>query len=148
MSKKINTLLFFTLAILSFLFIIPTVSAKTVAKPVKKTIITKKAVVTKKVVKKTTKPTKKVVVKKAATKDIPMSQLPNPNSAGTPAMKLYLQTINNARLTFKKEQASAKTKEAKQVAEEKYSAAVQDAMNLLSASKNNSADSTNSSTNQ
>ncbi len=147
MSKKINTLLFFTLAILSFLFIIPTVSAKVVAKPVKKSVVTKKTIVTKKVVKKVTKPAKKAAVKKSTTKDIPMSQLPNPNSAGTPAMKRYLQTINDARLTFKKEQAAAKTKEAKQTAEDKYSAAVQDAMDLLNPPKENTADISASTTN-
>lgn len=135
MSKKINTLLFLGLAALSLFLMVPAVFAKTPPKPAKKVQVVKKATVAKKVVKKVAKPVKKATVKSAATKNIPMNQLPNPNSANSPAMKIYLKTINDARLTFKKEQAKAKTKDAKQAAEDKYSQAVQEAMDLLSASK-------------
>ncbi len=151
MSKKIKTLLFLSLALVSLFLITPAVFAKTPPKPVKKTEVVKKVVVTKKVVKKVVKPVKKAVVKKTATKNIPMNQLPNPNSAGSAPMKIYLKTINDARLTFKKEQAKAKTKEVKQAAEDKYSQAVQEAMDILSASKINTTTNTaenSSSTNQ
>lgn len=150
MSKKISFLLFFSLALVSLFLITPSVFAKTPPKPVKKTQVVKKPVVTKKVVKKVAKPVKKAVVKKAAVKNIPMNQLPNPNSAGSAPMKTYLKTINDARLTFKKEQTKAKTKEAKQAAEDKYAQAVQEAMDILSASKTNttaSASENSSSTN-
>lgn len=138
MFKKIKLFLLVTLSILSLFFISTFVSAKTITKPtIKKIQVVKKPIVAKKVIKKVTKPGKKAVVKKVAVKDIPMNQLPNPNSAGSLSMKTYLQTINNARLTFKKEQAKAKTKEAKQTAEDKYAQAVQEAMEVLSASKAN-----------
>ncbi|MCX6779907.1 MAG: hypothetical protein NT034_01870 [Candidatus Magasanikbacteria bacterium] len=135
MIKKINIFLLVTLSIFSLLFAVPFASAKTIVAPAKKTQTTKKVVVAKKVTKKVVKPVKNVAAKTTATKNIPMSQLPNPNAAGSSAMKTYLQTINDARLTFKKEQAQAKTKEAKATAEEKYSQAVQDAMSLLNESK-------------
>lgn len=135
MSKKIRSFLFLGLAALSLFLMVPTVFAKTPPKPTKKVQVVKKAVITKKVVKKAVTPVKKATVKSAAVKNIPMNQLPNPNSASSPAMKIYLKTINDARLTFKKEQVKAKTKEAKQAAEDKYSQAVQEAMDLLNASK-------------
>lgn len=126
-----SSFLVLSLFVFSFFFITPTVYAKTEIKTVKKAQTVKKPVVVKKVVKKPAKPVKKIVVKKVVTKKIPMTQLPNPNSATSTEMKLYLKTINDARLTYKKEQTKAKTKEAKQTAEDKYAQAVQDAMNLL-----------------
>ncbi len=145
MFKKIN--LFLLVGVLIFsIFLIPQFALAKTTTPAKKTVVIKKTVAPNKVVKKSTK---KTVTKKSYSKNIPMSQLPNPKSASSPAMVQYLQTINDARLTFKKEQAKAKTKEDKQAAEDKYSQAVQDAMNLLSGPKDaESVSSTASTTNQ
>ncbi|MBI5221676.1 MAG: hypothetical protein HY979_02640 [Candidatus Magasanikbacteria bacterium] len=131
MFKKINLFLLVGVSIFSILFIPQFVLAKTISQSAKKAVIVKKVIASKKAVKKPTKQTKKTTTKKSYSKDIPMSQLPNPKSASSPEMVQYLQTINDARLIFKKEQAKAKTKEDKQAAEDKYSQAVQDAMNLL-----------------
>lgn len=134
--KKLNYFLLTFILLFSLTTNTGIVSAKIVTKPktTKKVQVVKKPIATKKSI--TTKTTKKMVSKKySATKNIPMNQLPNPNSASSPAMKLYLQTINNARLIFKKEQVAAKTKEDKQAAEDKYALAVQDAMDLLNNAK-------------